>query len=310
VRERNGCGWPLQLRIDQGPEPLLLSTRRGFISSSAAALGGLLYTQAAPAQLRVDVNLVNIFLTVQSPSGEFVQGLTKEDFHVFQDGSEQPISIFERENVPSAVGILLDNSLSMVDILPIMKTGLLDFARRKDAFHELFVMTFGSGVRTFHDVGRPVAQLENNLKTLGVSGASALLDALIAGMQKVRAREPERKALIVFTDGVDTASKAGFRDVLLESQKSGVLLYFIPIGARVLVDERTLESLSSDTGGRTFYLPKTQPIVPVIESIRQELARQYYIGYYAARTPGYHAIRGEIPGRTVRIRAKSGYYGS
>jgi len=286
------------------------TTRRSFLRSLALLLSGPGITRATQRPLRVDVDLVNVFLTVQDRTGKYVEGLESENFRIFEDDNEQRISIFERENVNSAVGVLLDNSLSMVDILPIMKAGLLEFARHKDAFSELFVMTFAIRPRTFHDVGRPLDELESNLKSLGVQGTSVLFDALIEGMHKVGSREPERKALIVFTDGFDNASTAGFRDVVLESQKSGVLLYFVPIGSRILIDERTLESLSRDTGGRTIYIAKSQPISPVIEDIRRDLSRQYYIGYYTRRSPGFHSIRVEVPGRDVQIRAKNGYYGS
>jgi len=137
-----------------------------------------------------------------------------------------------------------------------------------------------------------------------------LFDALVEGLRKVGEREPQRKALLIFTDGIDTASKAGFKDVLIEAQKAGALLYFLPIGSRVLIDEHTIDSLAKESGGRVIYLRKDQPIRPAMESIRQELARQYYIGYYASRRPGFHSIRVEIPGRDVRIRAKTGYYSS
>jgi Ca-activated chloride channel family protein len=192
-----------------------------------------------------------------------------------------------------------------------MKTGLLDFARHPAGFKDLFVMTFGTRVRIFHDVGEPVKRLEDNLKLLGVQGTSVFYDALVDGLQRVSRREPERKALIVFTDGNDTGSKNGFRQVLLEAQKAGALLYFIPIGARgILIDEKTLEDLAKETGGRVIYLTRSQPVPPAMESIRQELSRQYYLGYYTSRRPGFHSLRVEVPGRNVRIRAKSGFYSS
>jgi Ca-activated chloride channel homolog len=268
--------------------------------------------QAVPSQqpLRVDVDLVNVVLTIQDPAGRFVTDLKESDFKVYEDGVEQKISIFEKENVGSAVGLLLDNSLSMVDLMPMMKTGIQDFADHNKSFEELFVMTFGTRVRILHDVRDPIPQLQSNLKTLGVQGTSVLFDALVEGLRKVGAREPERKALLVFTDGVDTASKSGFKDVLLQAQKAGALLYFLPIGSRILIDEHTIDSLAKETGGRVVYLRKDEPIRPAMEGIRQELARQYYIGYYTSRKPGFHSIRVEVPGRDVRIRAKSGYYSS
>lgn len=270
--------------------------------------------QAVPAQraLRVDVDLVNVVLTVQDAAGRFVTDLKESDFRIYEDGVEQKVAVFDKEDVGSAVGLLLDNSLSMVDILPMMKAGILDFADHTKSFEELFVMTFGTRVRTLHDVRQPLPQLQNNLKTLGAQGTSVLFDALVEGLQKVAEREPERKALLIFTDGNDNASKAGFKDVLIEAQKAGALLYFLPIGSRsrMLIDEHTIDSLAKETGGRAIYLTKTDPIRPAMESIRQELARQYYIGYYASRKPGFHSIRVEVPGREVRIRAKTGYYSS
>jgi Ca-activated chloride channel family protein len=143
-----------------------------------------------------------------------------------------------------------------------------------------------------------------------VQGTSVLFDALVEGLRKLSDLEQERKALLVFSDGIDTASKAGYKDVLLEAQKAGALIYFIPIGARILIDEHTIDSLAKETGGRVVYLRKDDPIRPAMETIRQELARQYYIAYYTARKPGFHSIRVEVPGRDVRIRAKTGYHSS
>jgi Ca-activated chloride channel homolog len=270
----------------------------------------LVLAQVTEAQktLSVDVDLVNIFPTVQNPGGGFVTGLTAADFRVYEDGVEQKISNFETQNVSSAVGVLLDTSLSMVDILPRMKAGLLDFARRSSGFSELFVMTFGTRVRILHEVGQPVDRLEDNLKLLGVQGTSVLYDALVEGLQRVSRSDSPRKALIVFTDGNDTGSKNGFRQVLPEAQKAGALLYFIPIGTRgVLIDEKTLEDLAKETGGRVIYLTRSQPVPPAMESIREELSRQYYLGYYTSRKPGFHSLRVEVPGRDVRIRAKLGF---
>ena len=269
-------------------------------------------SEAVPPQqpLKVDVTLVNVVMTVQDAEGRFVTDLKESDFKIYEDGVEQKAAVFEKEDVGSAVGLLLDNSLSMVDVLPVMKTGILDFADHTKSFQELFVMTFGTRVRTIHDVRQPLPQLQNTLKTLGVQGTSVLFDALVEGLRKVGEREPQRKALLIFTDGIDTASKAGFKDVLIEAQKAGALLYFLPIGSRVLIDEHTIDSLAKESGGRVIYLRKDQPIRPAMESIRQELARQYYIGYYASRRPGFHSIRVDIPGRDVRIRAKTGYYSS
>jgi Ca-activated chloride channel homolog len=290
----------------------VLVTRPGLIALFCAALLSTLSVHVLTAQqpLRVNVDLVNVVLTVQDGGGRFVTGLNEADFRVYEDGVEQKVAVFQKEDVESAIGILLDNSLSMVDLLPMMKTGLLDFAEHTRSFDELFILTFGTRVRTLQDVQQPLTQLDARVKAITAQGTSVLFDALVAGLRKVGEREPERKALLVFTDGIDTASKAGYKEVLLEAQKSGALLYFIPIGSRILIDEHTIDSLAKETGGRVIYLQKSDRVPPAMETIRQELSKQYYLGYYTSRRPGFHAIHVEVPGRDVRIRAKTGYHSS
>ena len=269
-------------------------------------------TPGAPGQqsLRVDVDLVNVVLTVQDSAGRYVTDLQQSDFRIYEDGVEQTVAVFDKEDVDSAIGVLLDNSLSMVDILPMMKAGLLDFVEKSKGLNKLFVMAFGTRVRTLHEAGDPFSELQATIKLLGAQGTSVLFDSLVEGLRKVAGQKSDRKALLVFTDGIDTASRAGFKDVLLETQKAGALLYFIPIGARVLIDEHTIDQLAKETGGRAIYLRRDDPIRPAMDGIRQELARQYYIAYYTSRKPGYHAIRVEVPGRDVRVRAKAGYHSS
>ena len=191
---------------------------RGWRKSLSLVCVMLLFTtilQAVAAQqtLRVNVDLVNVVLTVQDSTGRFVTGLSADNFRVYEDENEQKVAAFEREDVGSAIGILVDNSLSMVDILPMMKTGLLDFVEHTRSFNDLFVMTFGTNVRTIHDIREPRSQLESRVKALGVQGTSVLFDALVEGLRKVSGQDAERKALLIFSDGIDTASKAGFRDV-------------------------------------------------------------------------------------------------
>jgi Ca-activated chloride channel homolog len=276
-------------------------------------VAALAFTSYSSAQdsLKVDVNLVNVFATVQNEQGEFVTDLTSNDFRIYDDDAEQQISVFEKDDqVESAVAILLDSSGSMVDILPLMKTGTVEFARQAKRLDDLSVLSFGTTVRLLHDFSDSPQSLQSRLDTLKAYGTSVLFDALDGAIEKLRSREQQRKALIVFTDGNDNGSHAGFGKVELEAQRSGVLMYFVAIGARVHVDEHTVESLAGDSGGRVIYMSKTDSVPAAIRDIRTELAKQYYLGYYVSRTPGHHQIRIEIPGRKgLRIRAKTGYVG-
>jgi Ca-activated chloride channel family protein len=270
-----------------------------------------LRARSAQEKLRVDVNLVNVFVTVQNSNGEYVTGLPSDAFRIYEDDVQQKISIFEKEErVESAIGILMDTSGSNVDILPIMKTGVLDFAQKARRSDEFFVMTFGIRAQLIQDFHQSVQNLEYLFKTLQARGNCVLFDAMLDGMKKVGTSERARKALIVFTDGQDNGSKAGYGDTSMAAQRSSVLLYFIPIGSRIHVDQPAVDSLAKLSGGRVIYLEKTDPIRPAMEAIRKDLASQYYLGYYAPLRPGLHHIRVELPGYDYRTRSKTGYMGN
>jgi len=260
--------------------------------------------------LKVDVNLVNVFVTIKDEQGGFVTDLTKDDFRLYEDDRPQDIQIFEKqEKVDSYIGLLMDTSGSMVDILPYMKRGIRDFTRALRAGDQFFVATFGSSVKVLHTSGQSQKHLEDSMAALRAWGTSTLFDALQYGIEKVESSDRPRKALVVFTDGNDNGSKIGQGRVVEALQKSGVLLYFIAIGSPVLVDSHTLEPLADLSGGRTLYVPKQDSLQPVLDQIRVELSKQYYLGYYAPRREGFHKLRVEVPGRNFKIRAKTGYSG-
>jgi len=268
----------------------------------------LLSTIAYAQTLKVDVNLVNVFATVKDDHGNFVSNLSKEDFRLYDDDQPQDVQIFEKQDkVDSSVGILLDTSGSMVDIIPYMKRGVRDFARVLPRRDEFFLVSFGIKVILLHSPAQSQKHLENTLDSLHAFGTSSLFDGLLYSMEQVEKSDRPRKALIIFTDGEDTGSTTSHARVIQEIQRSAVLLYFVGIGSQVLIDTHTLESLSEASGGRTFYVPKQDAIGPVMDQIHTELGQQYYLGYYVERRPGPHRIRVEIPGRDLKIRAKTGY---
>jgi VWFA-related protein len=269
----------------------------------------LLVCSIAYAQtLKIDVNLVNVFATVKDDRGNFVPNLSKEDFRVYDDDQLQDIQVFEKQDkVESSIGILLDTSGSMVDIIPYMKRGVRDFAHVLPKRDEFFLVSFGIKVILLHTPEQSQKHLEETLAGLRAFGTSSLFDGLLYSMEQVEKSARPRKALIVFTDGEDNGSSVSHSRVVQEAQRSAVLLYFVAIGSPVLIDSHTLESLSEVSGGRTFYVPKQDAISPVMEQIRTELGQQYYLGYYVERRPGPHRIRVELPGRDFRVRAKTGY---
>ena len=260
--------------------------------------------------LKVDVNLVNIFATVKDDQGNFVTGLNKEDFRIYDDDQPQDIQVFEKqEKVDSTIGILMDTSGSMVDILPFMRRGIRDFTRALPKSNDFFVASFGTTVKLLHRSSQPQKHLEDTMTALRAWGTSTMYDGLLFGIERVGTSSHPRKALIVFTDGNDNGSTITNGRIVEELQKSGVLLYFVAIGSPILVDSHTLEPLAELGGGHTFYVPKQEAVSPVLDQVRAELAQQYYLGYYTLKREGFHRLRVEIPGRSLKIRAKTGYSG-
>jgi VWFA-related protein len=274
-------------------------------------LCGFVFSLYAQQTLKVDVNLVNVFATVKDDRGNFVTNLSREDFRIYEDDQPQDIQVFEKQDqVDSTVGMLLDTSGSMVDILPFMKRGIRDFSRGLGKADEFFVVSFGTGVKLLHNSSQTQKHLEDSMVPLRAYGTSVLYDALSYSIEKVDHSDRPRKALIVFTDGNDNGSVVSHGRVVQEVQRSAVLLYFVAIGSPVLVDSHTLDQLADLSGGRTLYVGKQQDAISsTLNQVRTELSHQYYLGYYTPRQPGFHRIRVEVPGRNLRIRAKTGYVG-
>jgi len=265
---------------------------------------------SARQTLKVDVNLVNIFATIKDNQGNFVTSLSKDDFRVYDDDQLQDVQVFEKQDrVDSSVGILMDTSGSMVDIIPYMKRGVRDFMRGLPRNDNYFLVAFGTTVTLLHSSSQSQRHLDDSLATMRAWGTSSFYDGLLYSMERVERSDHPRKALIVFTDGNDNGSNISHSRVVQEIQESAILLYFVAIGSPVLIDSHTLESLSDISGGRTFYVPKQEAVAPVLGQIRTELDQQYYLGYYVPRRPGFHRIRVEVPGHDVKIRAKTGYSG-
>ncbi len=271
----------------------------------------LLLPSQGPSDARtieVDVNLVNIIATVQDGDGRFVDGLTAGDFRVLEDGREVPIEVFEaHDGLATSLGILVDNSGSSSAVLRSVKSELPGFIQALSPRDDVFVMSFASGVRVIHDVDDDRQRLGSALDRLRAFGTSVLFDALYLGIFEVRQAVHERQALIVLTDGTDNRSNRSYREVIRAAETSMAMLYFIAIGPDILVDRYTLEGLASATGGRVVVTGRGGEVADALDEIRNDLGRQYYLGYHASPDPGYHTVEVQVPGRAVEIRAREGY---
>jgi len=110
--------------------------------------------------LKVDVNLVNVFATVKDDRGNFITDLSKEDFRVYDDDQLQDVRVFEKQDkVESSIGLLVDTSGSMIDIIPYVRRGVRDFTRALPKNDDFFLVSFGTTVKLLHTSKQPLKHL-------------------------------------------------------------------------------------------------------------------------------------------------------
>jgi VWFA-related protein len=295
------------------------------------------------AQVRVDVHLVNVVATVTDARGQYVPNLTQEDFTLEEDGKKQEISHFSQDkNVPVSVGILLDTSASMDRKIRTAVEAVDRFIRRIHPDDEIFFMTFSSEPVLRQDFTDDRDKLSQSLRRIFPTGGTALYDAVAESVTKIDSSRHDKRAILVITDGQDTASAAKLDEVLQGIRRSDVLVY--PIGISPLtyakgpdrspwgwplpgllagkkgvgskreeVDMDVLHAFADHSGGRAFLLAESfigrgTQIEKILDSIADELRSQYTLGYYAPSPDDghYHSIR--IRTRTGNsVRARRGY---
>src|ERR1700751_5884194 len=167
--------------------------------------------QEPTTTLKVDVRLVNVFVTVTDPNGAPVSSLTKENFHLNEDGKEQKISVFDKESaLPLSISLEVDTSLSTKKDLP------LELASARHFAHTILRPIDALSVFQFSEVVDEVVGFTPDLKTIDhgidrirVGSATALYDALYLGSRALAPRKG-RKGMVVITDGGDTVSKVDY----------------------------------------------------------------------------------------------------
>ncbi|MEM8964599.1 MAG: VWA domain-containing protein, partial [Acidobacteriota bacterium] len=266
----------------------------------------------------IDVDLIELYTTVTDRRGGIVRGLEKKDFTVFEDGKQQEISKFEVvTDLPLNLGIVLDISGSMQAALGSAQRTAQEFLEAlitpKDkafgiAFNDEPVLLMG---RT-SDVGAVIDRLNETQ----AYGGTALHDAVVTGLyyqQGIRGR----RALVLLSDGDDTASALDRDQALLYAKRAGVVIYSIGLGiSRISAGTRGhLEDLAYETGGRAFFIDEPSELRGVYAQIEEELRSQYLLAY----SPGtpisasdeelvFHEIEVEVEGSSLKARTIRGYY--
>jgi len=272
--------------------------------------------------MRVDVRLVNVYATVIDSTGRYVGGLKKSDFLVEEDGKRQTLSHFDwNQDTPVSVGIVLDTSDSMRSKIETARNAVDRFVRTIHPDDDIFLMGFDSEAYLLQDFTSDRSKLRKALQYAEPAGETVLYDALEQALDKIESGTNSKRAILLITDGQDTASQASFNEVRQRIRKSELLLYALGISetpiygatnstsrfaGRDTVDMNILKMFARDSGGSAYSVSKdtlggkNSQFEGILAEIAEELRNQYTLAYHPS-----HPDDGQF--HTIRVSTRFGY---
>lgn len=298
--------------------------RRARLSLMIGLAGvGYLAAQTAP-QFRADTTLVLIPVTVTDPSNRFVLGLQQQDFHLFEDGTEQTITHFSGEDAPLSLGLVFDMSGSMADKLAISRQAAIQFLSTMNPQDEAFLVAFGDHAQLVSGFTSNVDEIRKQLTQLQPIGLTALLDATQLAMAEMKKAKNPRKAILMISDGGDNNSKYSSAQIESLVREADVQFYamgvfepsiFIGMSKEEISGPRLLGEIAQQTGGRVFAAADPNDLPSIATRIDIELRNQYVLAYTpknADRDGKYRRVEvkvtepGGIP--NLKLHWRLGYY--
>ena len=254
-------------------------------------------------------DLVVLQVTVVDRHSGYVAGLPREAFVVRENGRQQPIAVFDQDDSPVTVGLVIDNSTSMVPRREAVRAAGLAFAQSSHPEDELFTINFNEAVWPGLLPGQRFTSdrdaLRDALARSTARGRTALFDALMASLRHIDHGTQPRKVLLVVSDGGDNASRADFPAVLDAALRRDVVIYTICLSDPHDREARPklLRELAKVTGGESFVPDSNDEITPMFERIARDIRSSYTIGY--APPPG------AVPGarRKIEVDLQGRQYG-
>jgi VWFA-related protein len=259
---------------------------------------------------RVNVEAIQVTVTVTDDAGRFVGGIPQPAFRVFEDGKPQPITYFASQDVPLELIVAVDISGSMTTAMTKLKKAVKDFLAAVPSRDEVTLLGFNDSIFALTRKNTDPRERVKAVDRLAPWGATALYDVIIRAVDML-GRQTGRKALVVFTDGEDQGSHVSLNDVERRLQASDVTLYMIAQGRGVSQDylKKTMQRLTVPTGGRTFTTDSVDQLHGAFEELLDELSNQYLLGYQPTnpvRDDTWREIKVEVDGHP-HVRARQGY---
>jgi VWFA-related protein len=267
-----------------------------------------------------DSQLVDLYASVVDKNGKMVLDIPKSAFKVYEDGVEQAITRFGRQDVPVSLGLIIDNSGSMKekDKRARVEAASLAMVKASNPQDEVFVVDFNDDAYLDQDFTSDIKKLESALDRLDPRGGTAMREAISLSIDKVKMGTRDKKVLVVVTDGNDNNdSGINLEQLIKKAQQSEVLIYTVGL----LSDEepheqrsarRALKELAEASGGQDYYPKDVAEVDKIMPEVAHDVRNQYLLAY----TPTNSALDGKFRAIKVKVngfgnptvRTRNGYY--
>jgi|ERR1051325_3675887 Ca-activated chloride channel family protein len=276
--------------------------------------GDLLFLNGDRYTEEIEVNLVELPVTVTDPAGLPIGGLTEKNFQIVENGKPQKITSFNyASNLPISAGVLIDHSGSMEKRMEATKQAAVEFFKDimtgKD---RAFIGGFAFDTSKLAPFVSDISILQQQVEAIpNAGGGTALYDAIVTGLYRFR-NVQGRKALIVLTDGEDTTSRLPYDEMLTYVRASRVPIYFIGIGLGFADMSGTskMKALAAETGGVAYFIKDVKQLKETYDALEKDLRSQYLIAYYTESTKkdtAYRAVEVKVDRLDAKVRTIRGF---
>ena len=256
-----------------------------------------------PQRFRTEARLVVLNVTVTNRQGDLITNLDRGAFRVYEDGREQSISVFRRDDVPVSLGLIIDNSRSMAPLRQEVEAAALAFVRASNPLDEVFVLSFADTTRIDVPFTSDIGVLEARVARVNSIGGTAVRDAILVGERYLsHYAKYDRRALVAITDGDDTASHLSITELRRALEKSTASIFSVGIAdgtrsSRATAFDKDLEHLIKRSGG-VHRAARPSDVNGVMLEIAHQIRSEYTIAY----APSNQALDGSY--RTVRVKIR------
>ncbi|MCX6621707.1 MAG: VWA domain-containing protein [Acidobacteria bacterium] len=284
------------------------------------ALVVLMFAQDDTATFRADTRLVVLHASVLDKKDRLITDLKRESFKVYENGVEQQVNVFRREDIPISLGLIVDNSGSMREKRQRVEAAALALVKASNPQDEVFIVNFND--EAFLDVPftNDIKKMEEGIARIDSRGGTAMRDAVSGAIDEIKAHaKKDKKVLLVITDGNDNTSTMTLEKLVQKANDSDIPISIYSIGLlneeekrEAKKAERSLNALTKSSGGLAYYPKLATEVNAIALKVAHEIRNQYILAYtpsIPALDGTFRQIRVQIQGnRGLQVRTRTGYF--